>query len=290
MKSLNIGFLMMFIFGAPNFSDAHEKEKFSKYHDIGFSVGGAFYNGDLNPYKVIDFDSPGFGAGFLYRLNFDRRNSLRFGANYGFVYADDATNTDNPFQRQRGLNFQTNIFEVNSIYEFNFFPYEMGYGSYPATPYIFGGIGGYFFNPIGIYGNDKYVLHDYSTEGQGVKTNDSKQYSRVQLCLPFGVGVKANLGKKIGVQIEWGIRKLFTDYLDDVSTKYPSYKFLKNEVGVDAATLSKSVDFNGNNSRKIIVGNVGRMRGNSKNNDWYSFIGISFTYKISFGAKCPSFN
>jgi hypothetical protein len=280
-------FVLAFLFLCFHVSLAHEKDKYAKYHDVGLFVGGAFYNGDLNPYKMVDFDSPGFSAGFLYRFNFDRRNSLRLAANYGFIYADDATNTDNEFQYQRGLNFQTNIYEVSTIYEFNFFPYEMGNKSLPISPYIFGGLGGFYFNPQANYNNENYKLRNLNTEGQGVKTNSSKPYSRVQINIPFGAGVKVNLGKKMGFQIEWGLRKLFTDYLDDVSTTYPSYKFIKTEVGEDAANLSGSVDYN---KPKKITGNVGRMRGNSKNKDWYSFIGISFTYKISFSSKCPSFN
>jgi len=263
---------------------AHQKEKFSKYHDVGFFMGGAFYSGDLNPYKFIDVDSPGPAAGFLYRFNFDRRNSLRIGANYGFIYADDATNED-PFFNKRNLNFQSHIYEVNTIYEFNFFPYEMGYKSAAITPYIFGGIGGFFFNPVGRFKNENYKLHDLITEARGIKSNDTRQYKRVQVCIPFGIGVKMNLGKKMGVQLDWGVRKTFTDYLDDVSTVYPSYKFLKNEVGVESANLSGGVD-----ESKKVLGNVGRMRGNSQNKDYYSFIGLSFTFKISFASKCPTYN
>lgn len=268
-------------------ANAHEKEKYSRYDDIGVFVGGAFYSGDLNPYKFMDFQQAGLALGALYRINYDRRNTWRFGFNYGKIRADDFANTTDLYSLKRGLSFQSNIFEVNSIYEFNFFPYEMGYPTYPASPYIFAGLGGFFFNPTVNYDGAKYKLKDYKTEAQGVKTDATSSYKRVQICIPMGVGCKLSLGKKVGVQLEWGVRKLFTDYIDDVSGSYPSYKFLKEEMGVEAANLSGAVDYN---KPKKILGNVGRMRGNANNKDWYSYLGLSITFKISYGSKCPSFN
>ncbi len=38
--------------------------------------------------------------------------------------------------------------------------------------------------------------------------------------IPFGVGVKYSFSKHIAASIEWGMRKTWSDYLDDVSTTY----------------------------------------------------------------------
>jgi hypothetical protein len=41
------------------------------------------------------------------------------------------------------------------------------------------------------------------------------------VAIPFGIGAKMNVSKKVGIGLEWGPRKTFTDYLDDVSGTYP---------------------------------------------------------------------
>jgi len=47
-----------------------------------------------------------------------------------------------------------------------------------------------------------------------------KKYGLTQLSIPFGGGVKMALSDDINLRLEVGLRKLFTDYLDDVSTTY----------------------------------------------------------------------
>jgi hypothetical protein len=59
-----------------------------------------------------------------------------------------------------------------------------------------------------------------STEGQGIYP-DKKPYSLWQPTIPFGGGVKFAITENLRIGFEIGLRKLFTDYLDDVSTSYP---------------------------------------------------------------------
>ena len=63
-----------------------------------------------------------------------------------------------------------------------------------------------------------YALQEPKTEGQGTTAFPSrKPYSLTQLSIPFGGGIKIGVSKDFNVIIEYGLRKTFTDYLDDIN-------------------------------------------------------------------------
>jgi hypothetical protein len=73
------------------------------------------------------------------------------------------------------------------------------------------------------------------------------------LSIPFGIGIKINVTKKITAGAEWSFRKSFNDRIDG----------LENPSGVYSVI---------------------------HNNDWYSFAGIFITYKFfNFAAECPAY-
>jgi hypothetical protein len=78
--------------------------------------------------------------------------------------------------------------------------------------YGFGGIGLLYFNPTATYKGKSYSLEPLHTEGVS--------YSRVVPVIPFGLGVRLKTGPNTNIVFEGGYRKTFTDYLDDVSSKY----------------------------------------------------------------------
>ena len=86
---------------------------------------------------------------------------------------------------------------------------------------MFAGIGVYRYNPYAYSGGNKVFLQPLSTEGQNIiGYPDRKKYSLTQFAVPFGGGFKFAVSENLRVGIEMGIRKLFTDYLDDVSKGY----------------------------------------------------------------------
>ena len=99
-----------------------------------------------------------------------------------------------------------------------------------------------------------------------------KVYNLIQLSIPFGGGIKFALNKNIRAGIEIGMRKLFTDYLDDVSTTYVDKNLLLNNRGVKAVELA----FRGNGTYPP----DGSQRGSSKHKDWYYFMGITTSFRI----------
>ena len=95
--------------------------------------------------------------------------------------------------------------------------------------------------------------------------------------VPLGVGVKFALGKKATINLEYGIRKTFTDYLDDVgSNTYVDAATLAAENGPLAAALT---------NRSLDGFRYGK-RGNSATSDWYSFYGAVVTFRLGKPNRC----
>ena len=175
------------------------------------------YIGDLNNQSALTMPDAAFGAGLHTRLG--NRWAVRYGANYGHVHSDD-------YIELRNLSFRSKIIEGYAVAEFNFWNYGVGATDKPWVFYLYGGIGGFYFDPMASYadieGNLCWArLQPLHTEGQGSTAYpDRKPYRRLQLMLPFGIGIKARINKTFYVSVEYGFRKTWTDYLDDVSTTY----------------------------------------------------------------------
>ncbi len=90
-----------------------------------------------------------------------------------------------------------------------------------------------------------------STEGEGlVEYPDRKPYNLFQFSIPFGGGIKFRVSDHIVVAYEIGMRKTFTDYLDDVSTRYVDQAILLNERGPGAVAMA----FRGDEGEGINLG------------------------------------
>ncbi len=238
--------------------------------EFGFFGGGSYYIGDLNPAKHFVYSKPAFGA--IFRYNLTTRYSLRFTATYGNVYGSDAA-SDDPFMVQRNLSFKSDILELAFGVELDLFKYRINDMKYPITPYFFYEIAYFKMNPTGEMNGEDFSLQALGTEGQGTSLNDKNPYKLNQLSVPLGIGLKFNLRARLAVSFEYGIRKTFTDYLDDVSGSYVDPDLLAAYNGSLAAEFSdRSINDNG-------LSNVGFNRGNSSNKDWYVFYGMMITFK-----------
>ncbi len=245
--------------------------------ELGGWVGGAFYTGDLN--TQFDVMHPGQAAGLIMRYNFNHRICFKVSGNYGFLRADDAW-SDNAFERRRNVNFRSHLGDLSSQLEFNFFPYFHGSRDHFYTPYLFAGFSLFTYNPYAIYNGEKTPpLRDLGTEGQFI----GEEYSTFQRGINFGAGLKFDLTDEWSLNVELSFRKLFTDYLDDVSTAYPNKGELRGVRG-DIAVLASDPsvpDAEGN-----LFGMEGRQRGDSNNKDAYHFIQIGIVRYFG-NLKCP---
>lgn len=259
-------FFISLFFISFNFANG---QGFKTAAEMGFFGGGSYYIGDLNPNKHFVYSKPAFGA--IFRYNLTKRYSLRFTGTYGNVYGQDA-DSDDPFLVQRNLNFKTKIMELAFGIEIDLFNYNINNMKEPITPYFFYEIAYYKINPTGSLNGEDYTLQNLGTEGQGTPLSDKNPYKLNQISIPLGIGLKFNLKPRLAISIEYGIRKTFTDYIDDVSGNYVDPDLLRAYNGSLAAELSDP-------STGSSLSNVGFNRGNSSNKDWYSFYGVMLTFK-----------
>lgn len=233
--------------------------------EFGFFGGGSYYHGEINP--GMPFLETKFAYGLLARYNLNNRLAFRLSAYRGTLTGDDAVAK---YNENRGLFFSTDITDISLVFEFNFLPYFIGSERSFWTPYIFGGASVFFFNPQAA-GVD---LRDAGTEGQQLGFEERSPYSLTGFSIPFGIGLKYSLTKRIGLGLEWGMHKTYTDYIDDISTTY-----YLNGSEIDPANLEQVL------SDPTMEHGVYEQRGNPTNNDWFSFAGLSITYKFNLGGR-----
>lgn len=253
--------------------------------EIGVFGGGAYYIGDLNPYA--HFNQTNYAVGVVYRHNFDNeRVALRIQGIYGKISGDDAK-ANNVNQINRNLNFSSSLFEIGPLLEISFIEYIVGSMSRNKfkfqTPYLFAGITYVKMNPSGTYEGQTIDLQPLATEGQETSQNPSQnRYQLNQITIPLGLGYKFNVSTRFAISLEYGVRKTFTDYLDDVSGRYPDLELLSVEAGQLSAEMSDRTV----NEQGYTDLNFGMSRGNSKNKDWYSFFGAIISFRIHAQETC----
>lgn len=236
--------------------------------------GFANYMGDLQD-KPLTFDQSNgaLGAGLQYDLT--NHFSLRTGLIYGKVGAHDKFNR--PSLQPRNLNFESKIAEGNLLLDYNIFDLCIK----KFTPYLFSGIALYHFNPYTADSlGEKVFLRPLSTEGEDIaQYPDRKPYKLTQFSVPFGAGFKLRVSDNVILGYEIGMRKLFTDYLDDVSTTYIDQATLLAAKGPKAVEIAYRSDELKNVTSDYPVS--GTIRGGAKQKDWYYFQGITVSIGIN---------
>lgn len=253
---------------------AHRHNAWSR-SEIGFMLGGSYYIGDLNQ-KHFNHTNP--AGQLLYRYNINARLAYRANFTYGRIEGYDSEQSD-AFYKNRNLSFQTDLFEFGSGIEVTYFPFEIGNRRYKGTAYLLAELALVRINPRTEYNGGLIELQPLGTEGQGTELSDKNKYSRIQLGVPIAVGARISLGPNVGLNLEYGIRFLFTDYLDDVGGyRYADPLLLAAQNGPTAAALSN----------RSLDGNRFGQRGNRASRDWYTFFGIGLMIRMGGKGSCPS--
>jgi hypothetical protein len=227
--------------------------------EIGGSIGGSGYMGDLNPNNPLKIS--GIAAGGFVKRNFDRYLALKLNYTYGDIQGNDANSSNQQF-RDRNLNFYTGLSEVALIGEFNFMEYLPNVSNNRYTPFIYLGIGTVRYNPQADYQGQRYDLRPLTTEGE------AKPYSNSAISIPYGVGIKYNVSGKWNLIADLGYRQPNTDYLDDVSGTYPNPAKLPSDL---ARALSDRSAANANTL-------IGTQRGDGRGRDTYLFLQFTVSY------------
>lgn len=259
------------------FSTFAQKNMSLHLREMGVNMGYSCYLGDLQP-KKFTHSQVGGSFGLNFRQYFSDRISAKAFLNYARIQASDYKSGDYELYYYRNLSFRNEIKEVGFQAEIALFrydktnPYNDDKRKYHNfTPYAFVGFNGYYSNPKAFY-KDKWVeLQPLTTE--------NVEYSKFGMAIPFGLGFKYQYKSNIAVSLEFGMRKTFSDYLDDVSDKYPDMIALladKNQLAVD---LSWRADEK-NTNPKLYLPTEGTRRGDASNKDWYLLTQFSIQYCI----------
>jgi hypothetical protein len=231
MKQLLLVFLIVFVVvkaqGQPSL-------------DIGFFGGAGTYFGDMTK---IDFSKSVHPAYAVFaRYNFNPRYGLRFNVLNGTIGAQGEFDTqainNNP-SIPNYWEFNKNVLDISLQFEFNFLKYIVGDKETPYSTYIFGGVG----------------MHSYQYSNALVEGGSNSEISPT---LPFGVGFKFNLSKRVGLGLEGGLRKSFSDKLDNLDDPL-------SFTDVNGTAVNYTDQYH--------------------NNDWTAYVGIHLVYKLVYGYK-----
>ncbi len=204
----------------------------AQHHEFGLGLGAMNYAGDLQ--RGYHFESIRPGGQLFYRYNYNPIISLRGALTVGGVTGSDDKPID-PFAQERMASFGITVMEIAADFEYNFLDIKSGKNLNKWTPYLFMGFGAFV------------IFGDEPVNGQG-------EYSNFQPVIPFGTGIKIELNPYFNLGFEVGLRKLFTDWIDDVS---------------EAPNRAKNYQY-----------------GNKFDKDWYNFFGITLSYTI-YAVDCP---
>lgn len=185
----------------------------------------------------LDAASTRYVANVGFRYKISQYVSAKTGFSFGEVYGDDQY-TEEAFRNNRNIHFRSPIvewatqIEVSWMRESTGSRYKIrrvrGRGRKGSRVYVYGfaGVALLYMNPMarvtdanGVRSGKWHSLRKYNTEGQGFVPS-REQYSNWQFTIPFGVGMKYAIDKKSSIGLEYGLRKTFTDYMDDVSLTY----------------------------------------------------------------------
>jgi hypothetical protein len=279
--------------------------------EVGVGLGPLFFLGDLGGAKGIgrtfikDVDYPltKLSKGIFVGVTPNEWIGFRVALNTGVLEGDDkqAPNKggDEVTRLQRNLNFTTRIWEAYGAVEF--YPtvfleqYEDLKGK--LRPYGIVGVGVYHFNPKTQDKNGNWVaLQPLHTEGQGFpEYPDRKPYKLTQMEIPIGFGFKYYLKENMFIGLEVLHIKLFTDYVDDVSTNYIDPILFNKYLSPANAALARQLNYRGTYSwattRPSSI--VGEKRGDPKQNDAYfsTILRLGWRLREMSGAerqlRCP---
>lgn len=187
--------------------------------DVGLFLGTSYYIGEVNHSK--QFYSPGVALGIFWRKNFNDHYSLKIAAYRDNLSGTD-TDFDNVYQQTRNYSFSNNIYSLSIMPEFNFIEYN-NINIKSLSPYITAGV--------------SLLVMPASKQILGVT-------------VPFGVGFKYALTRKLTIGAEWIFYETFTDDLDLMETNDIASKSFKQNTNVN-------------------------------NYDWYSHGGIIISYSFT---------
>lgn len=271
---------------------SNSRWKQSRY-DLILGLGGTSFLGELGGANAVGTNfvrdiewkmtRPMGSLGIRYKLL--ENVAVRYDMVFGLLRGNDSLTLE-PARHNRNINVRTQIGEVSLVGEYSITRERQGsiynlrkvrgLRGIKSNIFLFAGIAGFYFNPQGYYPGDNkwHNLQPMGTEGQGIVPTREK-YARVGFSIPVGVGLKYAINRKLSIGFDYGVRKTFTDYLDDTSTTYVDRDLV-------AAVNGEMAGYFSDPSLNPETGGTGpnQQRGDSFDKDAYMFLKITLTYKM----------
>ncbi|MCX2741344.1 DUF6089 family protein [Pontibacter anaerobius] len=321
---------LMFTIFTPD-AEAQRWTKRKQYATLGVTLGAMNYFGDIVPqpdFTSFRFKSTRPSVAVSYTYRFAPRFSYRVGLTWGRITGDDALSASQNEGENRGrfgrnLSFRSDIKELSAVAIVDLFENRSTFQRRPDfVPYGFLGVAVMHHNPKAYYDGNYYdashgrqladannissgwyELQPLGTEGQYASGGDYPDpYKRVQIAIPFGLGVRYKIDRYWDLSLEVGWRKTFTDYLDDVSTSYASKADILAGGGENPTAAAILADRSAGSGFTIkddvsgtpysVVkgyGDPGRQRGEKSDDDWYITTGLTINYILTPRVRSPKF-
>ena len=158
--------------------------------EFGAGGGVMHYKGDVSPALRPEMAAP--AAQLFGRYHLSKALAARLTGTIGKIAADDRKSPD-PFQRARGVYFTTGILEGGADLAYNFLDFDYGHRRRNWSPYVFGGLSYFLFNPDG---------------------NSNLSFRKGSVSVPYGAGLRWQLSGPWNLNVEFGSRRTWTDLLD----------------------------------------------------------------------------
>lgn len=179
---------------------------FSQINELGFSLAGSNYIGDIGSTRYINPNDLAIGA--VYKWNYSPRVTYRLDATYIKISADDA-NSNNDVRKARGRSFKNSVKELAIGIEYSYYNYSLVNKEWSSTPYII----------------IQLAINNYNVAVRETTVDEFETEGRTSFTIPFGIGYKTRIGKKIGIAFETKVRYTFADNLDFNNPDIPKLTF-----------------------------------------------------------------
>lgn len=244
--------------------------KAQKSADVGIWGGTGTSFGDMTQPDLGR--SLGFNYGAFVRYNFNSRVSTRLQLISGSIKGEGK------FDSHDWTFGPKNVSSLSLMAEINFFRYFLGEKQTPFTTYLLGGIGMGLY-PYDFVQGDLLPLVNYMADPDVVIDNElNSDFSEnvIGLQIPFGFGVKFNLGERVGIGLELLGNRHFTDKIDNLDDPRRFY----------TVETPATIDVNGVRTPGIY--SMTSFNDKWHNNDYTAYLGLHLTYKINLSKKaCP---
>ncbi len=228
-----------------------------KTADIGIWGGSSTVFGDMDENLPFQSFNLNYGAYFRYNVN------ARIGVRAMFLHGQFAGNGE---VETAPWGFDKSVEDFSVQAEINYLRYILGSKKMKFSPYVTIGLGMAYFTynlrptEIAAFNPDYPGLYD-----AGGNLNPDSEEKVATPTLPFGIGIKYTLGERLGIGVEYQMRKYLSDGLDD----------LDDPLSYVSASTGEVISYNNG----------------SHNNDWGGYLGVHITYKVYIGKKaCPAYD